>query len=49
MGNPFSLISFHVAGDINADDILRLNAHRGNTQEYDEDTSRLALPNMHED
>ena len=39
----------YVAGDINADDILRLNAHRGNTQEYDEDTSRLALPNMHED
>jgi amidophosphoribosyltransferase len=35
----------YVAGDINADDILRLNAHRGSTEEFEEDTSRLALPN----
>ena len=35
----------YVTGDINADDIERLNSHRVNGEESDSDTSRLALPN----
>jgi amidophosphoribosyltransferase len=39
----------YVTGDIQADDILRLNANRVGLDEFDEDTSRLALPNHQED
>lgn len=35
----------YVTGDINAEDIERLNANRVNAEEGDSDTSRLALPN----
>ena len=35
----------YVTGDITADDILRLNQGRDQTEEGEEDTSRLALPN----
>ena len=36
----------YVTGDILAGDIGRINANRGGTQENEEDTSRLALPNL---
>ncbi|MBX3588406.1 MAG: amidophosphoribosyltransferase [Ramlibacter sp.] len=35
----------YVTGDINADDIARLNQNRVGAEEGEEDTSRLALPN----
>ena len=35
----------YVTGDINNDDVKRINAHRGRSEEAEEDTSRLALPN----
>jgi amidophosphoribosyltransferase len=35
----------YVTGDITADDILRLNQGRDKSEEGEEDTSRLALPN----
>jgi amidophosphoribosyltransferase len=35
----------YVTGDIQAADILRLNANRGSGEENDADSSRLALPN----
>ena len=35
----------YVTGDITADDILRLNQGRDQTEEGEQDTSRLALPN----
>ena len=35
----------YITGDITADDILRLNQGRDQTEEGEEDTSRLALPN----
>jgi amidophosphoribosyltransferase len=35
----------YVTGDITADDILRLNQGRDQSEEGEEDTSRLALPN----
>jgi amidophosphoribosyltransferase len=35
----------YVTGDITAGDIERLNEHRVGTQDNEEDTSRLALPN----
>jgi amidophosphoribosyltransferase len=35
----------YVTGDITADDILRLNQGRDTSEEGEEDTSRLALPN----
>ncbi len=36
----------YVTGDIFSGDIERINANRGGTQENEEDTSRLALPNL---
>jgi amidophosphoribosyltransferase len=39
----------YVTGDINADDILRLNSNRGGGDDNEEDTSRLALPNHQEE
>jgi amidophosphoribosyltransferase len=36
----------YVTGDINANDIARLNAGRLGTDEADQDNSRLALPNF---
>jgi amidophosphoribosyltransferase len=38
----------YVTGDITSDTIARLNEQRVGTQEGDEDTSRLALPNVQE-
>ena len=38
----------YVTGDINAGDIERMNTHRVSTEEGQEDTSRLALPNHEE-
>jgi amidophosphoribosyltransferase len=38
----------YVTGDITSDTIARLNEQRVGTQEGDEDTSRLALPNAQE-
>jgi amidophosphoribosyltransferase len=35
----------YVTGDINNDDVKRINENRVGTQENEEDTSRLALPN----
>ena len=35
----------YVTGDIQAEDIARMNAARGGGEENEEDTSRLALPN----
>jgi amidophosphoribosyltransferase len=35
----------YVTGDINPDEISRLNSNRVGVEENDEDTSRLALPN----
>jgi amidophosphoribosyltransferase len=35
----------YVTGDISADDISRLNQTRPQTEEGDDDNSRLALPN----
>ncbi|MDT4881516.1 hypothetical protein FQZ97_1173830 [compost metagenome] len=35
----------YVTGDITLEDIARLNAGRDQTEEGEEDTSRLALPN----
>jgi amidophosphoribosyltransferase len=39
----------YVTGDINADDILRLNSNRVGGDDNEEDTSRLALPNHQEE
>jgi amidophosphoribosyltransferase len=39
----------YVTGDINADDILRLNSNRMGGDDNEEDTSRLALPNHQEE
>jgi len=39
----------YVTGDIQAEDIARMNAHRVKGEELDSDTSRLALPNQQED
>jgi amidophosphoribosyltransferase len=36
----------YVTGDITSDDILRLNENRVGAEEGEEDTSRLALPNL---
>jgi amidophosphoribosyltransferase len=36
----------YVTGDINNDDVKRINENRVGTEESEEDTSRLALPNM---
>jgi amidophosphoribosyltransferase len=36
----------YVTGDINNDDVKRINENRVGTQENEEDTSRLALPNQ---
>ena len=38
----------YVTGDINSEDISRLNEKRVNAEEGQEDTSRLALPNPSE-
>ena len=38
----------YVTGDINPDDIARLNENRVGAEEGDDDTSRLALPNAQE-
>jgi amidophosphoribosyltransferase len=35
----------YVTGDIQAEDIARMNAHRVKGEESESDTSRLALPN----
>jgi amidophosphoribosyltransferase len=35
----------YVTGDVTSDDIVRLNEKRVGTEEGDDDTSRLALPN----
>ncbi len=35
----------YVTGDVTSDSIARLNEHRVGTEENEEDTSRLALPN----
>ncbi len=35
----------YVTGDISNDDVKRINANRVGTQEHEDDTSRLALPN----
>ena len=39
----------YVTGDINADDIARLNSNRPGGDETEEDASRLALPNHQEE
>jgi amidophosphoribosyltransferase len=39
----------YVTGDIQAEDIERMNAARGGSEENEEDTSRLALPNHQEE
>ena len=36
----------YVTGDISNDDVKRINEHRGRSEEAEEDTSRLALPNV---
>jgi len=38
----------YVTGDVTSDDIVRLNEKRVGTEEGDDDTSRLALPNSQE-
>ncbi|MEO7129525.1 MAG: phosphoribosyltransferase family protein, partial [Rhodoferax sp.] len=38
----------YVTGDVTGDDIVRMNEKRVSTQEGEEDTSRLALPNAQE-
>jgi amidophosphoribosyltransferase len=35
----------YVTGDISNDDVKRINENRVGTQENEDDTSRLALPN----